>query len=139
MNWDSYFMTIANVVSIRSPDPNTKHGCIIVDSNNRIISTGYNGPVKGYPNNKIDLKRPNKYTWMIHAEDNAVLFARCDLTDTTAYITGHPCAPCFRRLVQAGIKRIVYGTKISACINSYEYKVCNAIAKELNIDMLNMY
>jgi len=139
MDWDNYFMNIANCVSQRSPDPNTKHGCVIVDQNNRVLSTGYNGPVKGFPNSKVDFTRPNKYTWMIHAEDNAVLFARCDLSGATAYITGHPCAPCFRRLVQAGIKRIVYGSKMSACLNEYEFSVCDKISKELGIELLNLY
>ena len=42
MDWDLYFMKIARAVSIRSPDLHTKHGCVLVDSRNRIISTGYN-------------------------------------------------------------------------------------------------
>lgn len=132
-------MNIADAVSLRSPDPNTKHGCVLVDTNNRIISTGYNGPVKGFPHDKVDFTRPNKYKFLLHAEENAVLFARCDLTGATAYITGHPCAPCFLRLVQAGVKKIVYGGKMSACITEYEYKVCDSISKELGIEMLNLY
>ncbi|MFN7337838.1 MAG: cell division protein DedD, partial [bacterium] len=44
-SWDEYFLSIAEMVSRRSPDPNTKHGCVIVDSGKRILSTGYNGPV----------------------------------------------------------------------------------------------
>ena len=139
MKWDDYFLNIAEQVSQRSPDPNTKHGCVIVDKNNRVLSTGYNGPVAGIPNDIVELSRPNKYDWMIHAEDNAVLFAKCDLTDSTAYITGHPCGQCFRRLAQAGVKRIVYGSQVSKCITDYEYKVCHQIAKHLNIEMLHLY
>ncbi len=139
MDWDNYFMNIAECVSQRSPDPSTKHGCVIVDQNNRVLSTGYNGPVKGFPNSKVDFTRPNKYVWMIHAEDNAVLFARCDLSGATAYITGHPCAQCFRRLVQAGVKRIVYGPKMSACLDEYEISVCDKISRELGIELLNLY
>lgn len=138
MDWDSYFMSIAELVSSRSSDPNTKHGCVLVDKNNRVLSTGYNGPVRGYPNDKVDYSRPNKYQWMIHAEDNAVLFAKCDLEGATAYITGHPCTPCFRRLVQAGVKRIVYGTRMSACLTDYEFKVCKQISDELKIKMINI-
>ena len=90
MDWDEYFMTIADDVSLRSPDPHTKHGCVLVDTNNRIVSTGYNGPIKGLDHALVELKRPHKYNWMIHAEDNAVLFAKCNLEGCTAYITGHP-------------------------------------------------
>ena len=139
MNWDDYFLNIAEQVSLRSPDPTTKHGCIIVDENNRVLSTGYNGPVRGFPNDKIQLKRPHKYDWMIHAEDNAVLFAKCDLEGSTAYITGHPCGQCFRRLAQVGVKRIVYGPKMSKCITTNEFKVCNDISREIGIKMLNIY
>ena len=138
MDWDLYFMKIARAVSIRSPDLHTKHGCVLVDSRNRIISTGYNGPIKGLSNDSVPTTRPEKYLWMIHAEDNAVLFAKCDLEGTTAYITGYPCAPCFRRLVQAGVKRIVYGMTMSSCINVDDLRMCHAVSKAMNISMLNI-
>ena len=59
--WEPYFLNIAEAVSKKSPDPNTKHGCVIVDAQNRVISTGYNGPVQGIPHDIIDWTRPNKY------------------------------------------------------------------------------
>jgi len=132
-------MKIADDVSLRSPDPHTKHGCVLVDANNRIISTGYNGPIKGLDHRLVELKRPHKYNWMIHAEDNAVLFAKCNLEGCTAYITGHPCADCFRRLVQAGIRRICYGDRMSACITPEHFKVCSDVCKNLKIEMINMF
>jgi dCMP deaminase len=138
MDWDYYFIDIAKAVSQRSPDPDTKHGCVIVDTQNRIVSTGYNGPVKEFPNDKVDYNRPDKYLWMIHAEDNAILFAQRDLNGCTAYITGHPCCNCMRRMAQAGIKRVVYGMIMSKCITDTEYKVINQMCKELNIEMLNI-
>lgn len=128
-SWDEYFLDIARVVSTRSPDPNTKHGCVIVDNENRIVSTGYNGPISGIPNGMVDYSRPNKYTWMCHAEQNALSFARCDLTGSTAYITGAPCATCFRQLVQSKVKRIVHGDTESACISEYEKTACMDMAK----------
>ncbi len=138
VDWDCYFINIAHAVSDRSPDPTTKHGCVLVDKNNRIISTGYNGPIKGLPSHCVETTRPAKYKWMIHAEDNAVLFAKCDLEGSTAYITGHPCAACFRRLVQAGIRRIVYGMTMSSCITTDDFKMCNTVSRELGIEMLNI-
>lgn len=139
MDWDEYFMTIAEDVSLRSPDPHTKHGCVLVDTNNRIVSTGYNGPIKGLDHALVELKRPHKYNWMIHAEDNAVLFAKCNLEGCTAYITGHPCADCFRRLVQAGIRRVCYGDRMSACISPGQFKMCADVCKNLKIEMINMF
>jgi len=138
MDWDEYFIDIAKAVSKRSPDPDTKHGCVIVDDKNRVVSTGYNGPVKGFPNNLVDYNRPDKYNWMIHAEDNAILFAHRDLAGCTAYITGHPCCTCMRRMAQSGIKRVVYGMLTSKCITDTEFKVIQQLSRELNIEMLNI-
>ena len=135
-SWDDYFMAIAEQVCRRSPDPNTKHGCVLVDRDNRIISTGYNGPVSGIPNEMVPLTRPEKYNWFIHAEDNAVAFARCDLRGATAYVTGPPCAACFRRLLQVGVKRIVYGDRQSACISETEIAACHQMASTLAVELI---
>jgi dCMP deaminase len=132
-SWDEYFMTLAEQISRRSPDPSTKHGCVLVDTENRVISTGYNGPVAGLPNDIVPLDRPDKYDWFIHAEDNAVAFARCDLRGATAYVTGAPCAGCFRRFLQVGIRRIVYGGRESACIKDSERAACSAMARQLGV------
>jgi dCMP deaminase len=135
-SWDEYFLDLAEQVSRRSPDPNTHHGCVLVDRDHRLISTGYNGPVSGLPNEMVPLTRPEKYDWFIHAEDNAVAFARCDLRGATAYITGQPCAACFRRLLQVGIKRIVYASRQSACITPQETEACRAMARALNVEVV---
>lgn len=139
MNWDHYFLKIAEVVSQRSPDPNTKHGCVLVDKNNRVLSTGYNGPIQGLPHELLEWERPQKYLWMIHAEDNAVTFAKCDLEGSTAYITGRPCVACLRRLVQAGCQRIVFGNREAKCISEEELRVSDLVVKAKNISfyMLN--
>ncbi len=134
--WDEYFLTLAEQVSRRSPDPSTKHGCVLVDSDHRVISTGYNGPVSGLPNEMVPLDRPAKYNWFIHAEDNAVAFARCDLRGATAYVTGQPCAACFRRLLQVGVRRIVFAARQSACITQEETEACRRMAEALNVEVV---
>lgn len=134
--WDEYFLQLAEQVSRRSPDPNTQHGCVLVDPDNRVISTGYNGPIAGIPNEHVPLERPAKYDWFIHAEDNAVAFARCDLRGATAYVTGEPCAACFRRLLQVGVRRIVHGGRNSKCISDDERSACLTMAKLLDVEVL---
>lgn len=134
--WDEYFLEIAEQVSRRSPDPNTKHGCVLVDRDNRVISTGYNGPVAGLPNEMVPLTRPEKYDWFIHAEDNAVAFSRCDLRGATAYVTGAPCAACMRRLLQVGVSRIVYGGRSSKCISESEQAACDRMAAALGVEVV---
>lgn len=137
-SWDLYFLGIAEQVSLRSPDPNTKHGCVLVDSGRRVLSTGYNGPVSGLPHELIRFERPDKYDWFIHAEDNAVAFARCDLRGSTAYITGAPCVACFRRLLQVGVQRIVQGSRDSACISDREHEACQTMADALGIELVTI-
>ncbi len=133
-NWDQYFLDLAEQVSRRSPDPNTKHGCVLVDSGRRVLSTGYNGPLSGLPHDLIQFTRPEKYDWFIHAEDNAVAFARCDLRGATAYVTGTPCVACFRRLLQVGVHRIVQGDRQSACLEEREMDACQKMARALEIE-----
>lgn len=135
-SWDEYFLDLAEQVSRRSPDPSTRHGCVLVDQDHRVISTGYNGPVSGLPNELVPLTRPEKYDWFIHAEDNAVAFARCDLRGATAYVTGQPCSACFRRLLQVGIKRIVYASRQSACITPQETEACRIMADALKVQIV---
>lgn len=127
--WDLYFLSIAKIVSVRSIDPSTKHGCVIVDVNNRIVSVGYNGPVNGIDDEQVPLTRPDKYNWILHSEENAVLFSTVSLEGCKAYITGFPCPRCFRMLAQKGIVKIVYGSTKSNCISSKDYAEVCKIAK----------
>jgi dCMP deaminase len=119
-SWDSYFMWLCKLVATRSIDPSTKHGCIIVDKNHRVVSVGYNGPPQGIDNAVVPLTRPEKYNWMIHAEENALLFCYQPLDDATVYITGKPCVLCLRKLIQKKVKKVVYGEVTSACIDSMD-------------------
>lgn len=68
------------------------------------------------------------------SEVNAVAFARCDLRGATAYVTGTPCAACFGRLLQVGIRRIVQGARDSACLNHRELRACEAMARALRVN-----
>nr|CDJ93945.1 CMP dCMP deaminase domain containing protein [Haemonchus contortus] len=43
LSWENYFMAVAKLASMRSKDPNTQVGCAIVNRENKIIGTGYNG------------------------------------------------------------------------------------------------
>jgi dCMP deaminase len=137
-SWDQYFLALAEQVSRRSPDPATKHGCVLVDQDHRVISTGYNGPVSGLPNKLVPLERPAKYDWFIHAEDNAVAFARCDLRGATAYITGRPCAACFRRLLQVGIRRIVQGDREARSLTDEELQACRTMAEAMGVSWVTV-
>ena len=109
MNWDEYFMIIAETAANKSKDPSTHVGCVLVAPDNTVISTGYNGLPRGVPDEEwILTDRETKLRLVLHAEENALLFARRDLNNATCYVWPMPpCAKCAAKLVQAGITRIV--------------------------------
>jgi len=107
--WDEYFMKIAETVALKSKDPSSKMGCVIVDQNKRVVSLGYNGMLQGADESKMTLsERPMKYYFAIHSEMNALIFAKRDLTGCTVYNRVATCENCLKYCLQAGIKRFVY-------------------------------
>ena len=120
MNWDEYFISIAEQVATKSKDPSTKTGCVIVDEKHRPVSFGYNGFIAGCDESKMTNERPMKYHLVIHAEMNALMFAKRDLENCILYTLYAPCENCLKHILQAGIKKIIYKNPI------VQSKVCNA-------------
>lgn len=113
---DLYFMNLCFLVSQRSMDPSTKHGCVIVNQDGGILSTGYNGPLSSFDDSIVPLERPDKYDVMEHAERNAIFLAAkhgTNINNSIFYITGFPCIDCLRAILSVGASEIVYGPKIS--------------------------
>ena len=89
-------------------------GCVIV-KNDTIIGIGYNGMPSGWDNNcenevyidDFHIEMTTKPE-VIHAEANALLFAKRDLSFCTLYSTLMPCSRCAAMIIQSGIKRVVY-------------------------------
>ena len=107
--WDEYFMKIAETAALKSKDPSSQMGCVIVDSNKRVVSVGFNGMIQGADESKMTLsERPMKYYFAIHSEMNALIFARQDLKGCTIYNRVATCENCLKHCLQAGIKRFVY-------------------------------
>lgn len=105
--WDIRFFELAALVASWSKDPSTKVGCIITDSKRRILSLGYNGFPRGVDDTQERYEnRQLKYQLIQHAEANAILNATCNLENSIAYVTHHPCASCAGLLIQAGVKTV---------------------------------
>lgn len=104
--WTQYFLGLAKVVSLRSHDIQTQHGCVITDVNNRILGVGYNGFPKGLDDSQLPNTRPLKYPWMIHAERNALSNCVIRPDNGIAYVTGQCCNDCIMALWQEGIKKV---------------------------------
>ncbi len=111
--WDAYFMDIARVVASRATCDRKHVGAVLVRERT-ILSTGYNGSIRGLPHcDEVGhMMEGGHCVATIHAEANAILQAarngvRIDGADI--YTTASPCWPCFKLIANTGITRIVYG------------------------------
>lgn len=126
---DEYYLGIAEAVLARSTCLRRKYGAVLV-KDGEIISTGYNGSPRGecnccdigYCEREVQgIPKGERYELCvaIHAEDNAITSAgRCKANGATLYIVGKetstgkyanpaPCMMCRRKIVNAGIARVV--------------------------------
>ena len=113
IDWHTYFMSLANLSALRSKDPSTGVGAVIVDSVNRIVSIGYNGMPRGCDDSLFPWDRDGsfletKYAYVVHAELNAILNAPRSVQDCSLYVSLFPCNECAKAIIQAGIKKIYY-------------------------------
>lgn len=113
LSWDDYFMSIAQVVATRSTCPRKYVGALLV-RNRVILSTGYNGSIRGMPHcsDVGHMMEDGHCVATIHAEANAILQAARTGTiieGATTYVTASPCWSCFKQLANAGVQRICYG------------------------------
>jgi dCMP deaminase len=120
--WDKRFLQMAQLVGSWSKDPSSKIGCVIAEGK-IAISSGFNGYASGIIDNPDD-PRELKYQKIIHAEINAILYARRNLTGCTLYVTPiPPCDRCAPVIIQAGIKRVVVGIEPEKDISRWEQYV----------------
>nr|WP_296153858.1 cytidine/deoxycytidylate deaminase family protein [uncultured Peptoniphilus sp.] len=112
-SWDSYFMKITEMVASRSTCDRALVGCVLVNRDHRIVSTGYNGSVSGNPHcdDVGHTMRDGHCIATIHAEMNAILYCAKEgipTKGTICYVTHFPCLNCTKALIQAGICEIIY-------------------------------
>ena len=111
---DDYFLSIAHIVAKRSTCRRRRVGCVLVDTQNHIVATGYNGVPSGFTHcldvacegasspSGTDLEK----CLAVHAEVNAFL----QLTSEdilTAYLSTTPCFTCAKMLCNSKVIRIV--------------------------------
>lgn len=113
ISWDECFMQIALIISQRSKDPNTQTGAVIVDDNNKMIGSGYNGWPKGIEEGKLPWEREGKfletkYAYVVHSEENAIYTASGLAKGCRMYTTLFPCNECTKAIIQSGIKEVIY-------------------------------
>jgi dCMP deaminase len=113
VDWHTYFMNIARQVATRSTCDRKHVGAVIV-RDKTILSTGYNGSIRGLPHcDEVghDLDGDHCVA-TIHAETNAILQAARNgvmIDGAEMYTTASPCWGCFKLIANAGIRTIYYG------------------------------
>lgn len=110
-DWDTYFMRMAALVATRATCDRKHVGAVLVDPDHRIVATGYNGSPPGVPHcdDAGHELSDGHCIRTIHAESNALDYAGIPRArGCTLYVTVTPCYDCAKRIVAAGIKRVVY-------------------------------
>lgn len=105
--WDHRFMRMATEAATWSKDPDAKVGVFLVAPDRRQFSCGYNGFPAGVQDDYLGLSNAEKNELTVHAERNAILNARRDVSGWTLYTTKPPCFECCKDILQAGIARVV--------------------------------
>lgn len=138
MDWDEYLMGFAEHAACKSKD-STKVGAILVEADNTVILTGFNGPPRGVEDKPERFERPIKYMYASHAEANLIAFAarKGISTDGCTVVSTHmPCAACTRTLIQAGIKCIVYGDgNFRSLVDEQEHTI--AMCEEADVQLID--
>lgn len=107
--WDKRYLRIAREASTWSKDPRAGVGAVLVNRENRLVCTSFNGLPKSIPDDpEILNNREIKLRMIIHAELNALLFHSNDVTGYTIYSYPiPPCMHCASSIIQRGVKRVV--------------------------------
>lgn len=125
---DSYYARAIEIAK-NSPDEQTKVGALLINiDSGAVMAEGYNGFVRGAPDDRLPKTRPEKYEYMIHAETNLICNAIRHGVKTDGcviFCTLSPCKSCLRMLYQSGIKYIYFK-------DTYKDLVCSANMQDLD-------
>lgn len=148
--WNKYFLDIAEVVRTRSDCLTRAVGAVLVNQNNRIITTGYNGSPKGIKNcneggcERCTLKIKGKVSSgegldkciCVHAEENAIIQAANEGISTdhsTCYCTNLPCVNCAKILIQAGVSKVYYKEDYDSPLTKSLFRQAGLTFKKLTL------
>lgn len=113
---DKFLLRRAREASLRSNDPSTKIGAVLVRPMNPrpmlpiLLAEGHNGFPPGIAEDERMHDRAQKYELVVHAEMRALLGVRGSARGATLYLWGYkgpPCTNCAKHLIEAGVRRVV--------------------------------
>jgi len=134
-NPDEYFLFLVHVVAMRATCSRRRVGCVLVNSENHIKSTGYNGVASGAVH-CLDAPCPGaeapsgtmlEYCYAIHAEINAMDQLDDETTELTAYFPMTPCLPCAMEILKRGQIKTIVTSSVYADSSGIEYLKANGI------------
>ena len=128
-------MDIAHQVATRATCDRKHVGSVVV-RDRTILSTGYNGSIRGMPHcDEVGHMMENGHcVATVHAEANAILQAAKNgvrIDGATLYTTASPCWPCFKLIANSGCVRIVYG-------EFYRDPRIFEVAAQLKLELVNL-
>jgi dCMP deaminase len=124
-DWTTYFLAMAEAVAARADCTRSAVGAILVNAQNEVRGTGYNGPPAGVPGclsagacprgrlSYAEIPANSDYSNCTadHAERNAIRHASPgELAGATIYTTRAPCPSCWTLIRASGIRRVVCPT-----------------------------
>lgn len=133
LNREEYYMSIAELASVRSTCLSRHVGAVIVKNDNP-VSFGYNGPARGMEHcgdvggckrRAMPDYKSGAYLELcpaVHAEQNAIAFAAkhgVSVEGATVYVNTYPCKDCINSLINAGIEKVVFNSKYDASLSSH--------------------
>jgi dCMP deaminase len=135
-SWDEYFMRIALQAATRATCDRKHVGAVIV-RDKAILSTGYNGSIRGLPHcDDVGHMMDNGHCIAtVHAEANAIIQAAKNgtaINGADIYVTASPCWNCFKLIVNSGIKRIVF-------LEFYRDERILFVAKEAGVELVQVH
>ena len=135
VGWHEYFMSIARQAASRATCDRKHVGAVIV-RNRTILSTGYNGSVRGMPHcDEVGHEMENGHcVATIHAEANALIQAArngVNIDGAELYTTASPCWSCFKLVTNAGIRRIYYG-------EFYRDEKSLRVARQIGVELVDL-
>lgn len=109
-DWDTFFLRMAYLNATRATCDRKHVGALIVTPDHRVAAAGYNGAPAGMDEcNVIGHELVEGHcVRTLHAESNALDYAGRLAQGCTLYVTVTPCYDCAKRIVNAGVHRVVY-------------------------------
>lgn len=128
-------MNIAREVATRSTC-SRKHVGAVIARDKVILSTGYNGSIRGLPHcDEVGhMMEDGHCVRTIHAENNAIIQAAIHgirIEGASIYVTASPCWSCFKMIANAGIQKIVFG-------EFYRDERIFDVSRELSIELIHL-